>query len=74
MPMYEYQCANCGTKFEQLVFDHDEEVVCKSCESTRVEQQLSVFAVVGERSGSSRPEEGPCGACGASQRGICGVD
>jgi putative FmdB family regulatory protein len=74
MPMYEYECMNCGLNFEQLVFNHDEKVVCRSCESTKVEQQLSVFAVVGERSGSSRLEEGPCGSCGAAQRGMCGND
>lgn len=74
MPMYEYECKNCGSNFEQLVFNHDEKVVCRSCESTNVEQRLSLFAVVGDRAGSARPEEGPCGTCGAAQRGMCRED
>lgn len=74
MPMFEYQCLDCGSGFEQLVFGKDEKIVCKKCESRNVEQQLSVFAVVGDRSPGTKVETGPCGACGAAQRGMCGMD
>lgn len=71
MPMYEYECRDCGARFERLVFNSDEEISCKECESARVEQRLSVFAVVGNRSESTPFESGPCGACGAPERGLC---
>lgn len=71
MPMYEYQCLDCGAQFERLIFDSTERIICKNCESSKVEQQLSVFAIAGTRSESAILEEGPCGSCGAAQKGLC---
>ncbi len=71
MPIFEYQCRDCGTKFEKIVASSDAMVTCKKCESREVQMLLSVFAVGGERK-SSAPEPGPCGACGAPRRGMCG--
>lgn len=31
MPVLEYQCPQCGKKFEELVKRHDEPVVCPGC-------------------------------------------
>ena len=71
MPIFEYQCPDCGTKFEKIVGSGTATVACKNCGSPHVEKLLSVFAV----SGAARPiapsEAGPCGACGAGQRGMC---
>ena len=71
MPLYEYECRDCGTRFEQLVMNRAVEVACRSCGSGQVAQLLSTFAVA--RGGSERGsvESGPCGACGAPQRGSC---
>lgn len=63
MPLYEYECRDCGKKFETLVRGTTEPA-CPSCRSTELMRLLSVFAV-GAREpsrGSSGP--GPCGACG----------
>lgn len=70
MPLFEYECRDCGKRFEQLVRKRDVEVVCRACGSSTVSQLLSTFAVAG---GSRREvaETGPCGACGAPQRGTC---
>ena len=77
MPIYEYVCSSCGAPFEKLVKRWGEEVSCPSCESSKVDKQLSSFAV-----GSSAPaapafascgrEDGGCGAaaCGG---GACGL-
>lgn len=70
MPLYEYECRDCGARFEQLVRRQDAEVVCRSCGSGTVSQLLSTFAVAGATR-SSAPEPGPCGACGAPERGSC---
>ena len=37
---------------------------CPSCKGSRLEQQLSTFAVGPNKSPSSRPAPGPCGSCG----------
>ena len=72
MPIFEYQCRKCGAKFEKLVSSADVTATCKECGSARVEKLLSVFAVVGGSRSSAAPEAGPCGACGAPRRGMCG--
>lgn len=69
MPIFEYQCRDCGTTFEKIVGSNSTEVTCQQCASTRVEKLLSVFAVSG---GATRAaESGPC-PCGAPRRGMCG--
>ncbi len=73
MPLYEYECVKCSTHFEKLVYDRNLEVTCRSCGSSDVRQLLSTFAVAAPAEKVSR-DLGPCGACGAAQRGACGID
>ncbi len=47
MPIFEYRCRDCGTKFENISYSSNSEIVCKNCSSTQVEKLLSVFAVAG---------------------------
>jgi len=72
MPIFEYQCQECGAKFERILTSSASEVVCKDCESPRVEKLLSTFAVSGGSFKVVSSETGPCGACGAPRRGMCG--
>ena len=46
MPIFEYQCDECGTRFEKLVRRAAEtaELACPSCGQKHLSQQLSVFA------------------------------
>ncbi len=71
MPIFEYRCRECGTMFEKILNSSGSEVTCKSCDSTRVEKLLSVFAVSRSSGSSGMAESGPCGACGAPRRGMC---
>ncbi|HKD77617.1 MAG TPA: zinc ribbon domain-containing protein [Ktedonobacterales bacterium] len=77
MPLYEYYCADCRTKFELLSpFSRaDKDVVCQQCHSTKVRRLLSVFAAhrggdgeFGDGYHFSGPDDGcACGgncACG----------
>lgn len=65
MPIYEYACKDCGTKFEKLVKSSDRNgITCPSCGREHVQQELSVFS---SRSGGRRPETTP-GGCPA---GMC---
>jgi putative FmdB family regulatory protein len=46
MPLYEYYCADCRTKFEALrpMSKADTAIQCKGCESIRTSRVLSLFA------------------------------
>lgn len=49
MPLYDYQCRNCGKTFEQLrrMEDADAKTRCPECHSEDVERRLSTFATSG---------------------------
>ena len=49
MPVYEFVCADCDTRFDTLVrsFSAADEVTCRECESGNVRRQVSTFAVSG---------------------------
>ena len=70
MPIYEYVCKKCQTKFDHLArtmsaSDGGDKVKCPQCESTQTARALSVFAVGAE--GSSKSESAPsCGRCGGA--------
>jgi putative FmdB family regulatory protein len=64
MPIYEYRCQDCGSKFEKLV-RRSEEVAglqCPSCGKPNLQQEFSTFA---PQSGGSKSEAPPCqtGGC-----------
>jgi putative FmdB family regulatory protein len=74
MPLYEYYCSDCKSKFELLVNNHRyaDDVVCTKCHSEHVRRLLSLFATPhGSESADlyddAAPSMGTC-ACG----GNCG--
>lgn len=50
MPIYEYQCQDCGHRFEVVMTIHEREKAkrppCPKCRSTKVEQRLTPIHVV----------------------------
>lgn len=48
MPIYEYQCSDCGTRFSMLVhgFDPPADPPCKRCRGTNTHRRISSVAVV----------------------------
>jgi putative FmdB family regulatory protein len=72
MPIFEYSCDDCGTKFEQLVRRTADAngVRCPSCGHDHLTTEYSTFAA---RSGASKStasaESCGSGACGS---GFCG--
>lgn len=46
MPLYEYHCAGCGSRFEvlQRVGQGSEGLECPACGTTDVEKEFSTFA------------------------------
>jgi putative FmdB family regulatory protein len=73
MPIYEYRCKDCGTRFEKLVRRPSavSEIECPSCGQKDLKQELSVFAT--HAGDVKAPSEAPmCPNGGCSNPGMCG--
>jgi putative FmdB family regulatory protein len=73
MPMYEYGCQSCNTRFDRLrrMDQDDADVACPRCESAMVQRRLSVFAshsrdAAGVSSAATAPMASGGGCCGGS--------
>jgi putative FmdB family regulatory protein len=56
MPIYEFDCEDCGDNFESLVFSYSKinGVTCPECKGSNIHKRVSTFAVKGDQgSGSS---------------------
>jgi putative FmdB family regulatory protein len=75
MPIYEYVCEECTTRFERVVMSKNGKPECPKCGSRKAALQFSVFAAHGGNgsSASSSPSESAPSAsgCGCTPRG-CG--
>jgi len=75
MPIYEYRCEDCGSKFEKLVRRASDvpEIECPSCGRKRLKQELSTFAAhAGSSPRSAEMPACPGGRC--SNPGMCGMN
>jgi putative FmdB family regulatory protein len=57
MPIFEYVCEDCGSKFEKLVRRTGESVDCPSCGQSHLKQELSTFAT--HANGASKAQSMP---------------
>jgi len=69
MPVYEYFCGQCHTKFEALrpMREADAPIKCVECNSSKPARVLSVFFATS----GGKPIEGTGGGC-ACGHGTCG--
>lgn len=68
MPVYEYVCVDCLTKFDALrsINQADAEIACEHCNGTHTRRVLSVFAIKGGDGAMLSPSmDGGC-ACGGA--------
>ncbi|MBS1873218.1 MAG: zinc ribbon domain-containing protein [Acidobacteria bacterium] len=74
MPIYEYLCKDCGSKFEKLVRRAGDSVECPSCGKSDLSQQLSTFAA----HANGKPQGAPKGMCPSGGMcptpGACGLN
>ncbi len=71
MPIFEFQCEDCGEVFEELVLGNNEDkVVCKKCKSSKVKKLVSQVAfksgnkfISSLGSACSSCKGGTCGSC-----------
>ena len=71
MPIYEYTCSKCGTRFEHLARSFSESAPpCPECGAENPRKELSVFAAV---EGGSSPVPASCPTCdtGTCPTGVC---
>ncbi len=74
MPIFEYKCESCGSKFEKLVRRTEDAAAlgCPSCGQKHLSQEYSTFAARAGNGSSSAQEMPSCpsGMCGTP--GLCG--
>jgi len=66
MPIYEYQCKDCGSQFEKLMGFSDPKAdspECPDCQSENTRKRLSTVAAF-SRSGGSSTRSSSCGSSG----------
>lgn len=71
MPIYEYICDECETRFEKIVINKQQEISCPTCASKKATVQLSVFATAGS-GGSSSPSGSSSGGSSSGGGSCCG--
>jgi putative FmdB family regulatory protein len=72
MPIYEYVCDSCDTRFEKIVINKQQEIACPKCASKKATLQLSVFATSNGSSGSGSAPTSFSGGGGSCCGGGCG--
>ena len=73
MPIYEYRCEDCGTKFEKLLRRAGDEVNCPSCGQSHLKTEFSTFAA---HNGGSKQSAGMprCGGGMCPTPDLCGLN
>lgn len=75
MPIFEYRCDDCGSRFERLVkaSTKAEDLECPSCGENHLRQELSTFAAhAGGKRQEAAPTSGGCPAGMCRTPGLCG--
>ena len=75
MPIYEYKCESCETKFEKLVraSANPAELSCPSCGQQHLSQQYSTFAARANGM-TAEPQAPSCGGGMCRTPGMCGMN
>ena len=70
MPIYEYQCSQCGEKFEvrQSIGDDGAKLNCPKCSSSNPQRLVSPFFSPG-----SNKAESSATSCPTCSSGVCGL-
>ncbi len=73
MPIFEYLCEDCGSKFEKLVRRPGaEQVLCPSCGQGHLDQQFSAFAAHSSRDSFQAANMPSCPSGMCATPGLCG--
>jgi len=75
MPLYEYACLDCRTKFDALrsIKDADAPIACPHCEGLQTSRLLSLFNAHSD--GRTITQSAPaCSSCSTHACSTCGVN
>jgi putative FmdB family regulatory protein len=65
MPIYDFQCNDCGRKFEQLCrLNWQGSVVCPACGQSNIAKLVSLVSSHGRSGGDSACSGKACSTCG----------
>jgi putative FmdB family regulatory protein len=67
MPLYEYECSDCETRFDALrgMSEADDPIACPTCGSQETHRVISLFSAVGDQ-GVIAGEGASCASCSPS--------
>jgi putative FmdB family regulatory protein len=74
MPIYEYICEDCGSRYERIVLSQAKAVSCPKCASSRGALQLSVFSARSKSNGTASEAGASSGGSCACGAGGCGCN
>ena len=78
MPLFEYKCMECGTKYDvlQKSTKKQEDVICPNCNSSHNKKLLSTFSASINNSGGNSCASGNCEIpySGGCSSGMCGLN
>ncbi len=72
MPIYEFQCQECGETFEELVLGgRVEGIRCRKCQSEKVRKLMSACGFKSEKGFVSSVSSGACSGCAGGTCSTC---
>jgi putative FmdB family regulatory protein len=73
MPLYEYICQDCGTRFDTLrsMKDADKPIECTHCLGEHTTRQLSVFFAQSSGKAVAGTQGGGCNGCSGGSCASC---
>ena len=74
MPVFEYRCLSCNTKYEIFHYtkEKEEDIICPKCKSNKYEKLLSTFS--SNISSSNNTNEIPSACQSCCQGNSCGLN
>jgi len=75
MPLYEYKCFDCETRFDALraMSNADASIACPKCDSENTRRMISLFSAIGSE-GVIAGAGASCGSCAPSAScATCGL-
>ncbi|MFH0812937.1 MAG: zinc ribbon domain-containing protein [Pseudomonadota bacterium] len=71
MPIYEFQCLDCGKEFEELILGSNVQVSCKHCQSSKVEKLMSAVSFKSSGKFTSSAGSPGCSSCSGTSCSTC---
>jgi len=71
MPIFEFECLNCGKEFETILPRDFTEVNCPACEGQEVKKLLSLFGFRSKGSGADIGTSGSSSSCSSCTSTAC---